>query len=136
MTRRHDHGFTLLEMIVVLVILGLAAGLIMMRGPMHSSRLDADAASRELAASLRLARSRAIAQSRDVALVLGANGYVVDGLPARRIPSDVALSGTAQIRFSPDGSSSGGAIIVQGAASRASIVVDWLTGQVRLSGRR
>ncbi len=136
MKQRRDHGFTLLEMIVVLNILGLAAGLIMTRGPMHSSRLDADAAAHELAASLRLARGRAIAQNRDVAVVLGANGYAVDGVPARWMPSDEVLSGTTQIRFAPDGSSSGGAITVQGPASQVSIAVDWLTGRVRLAGTR
>ncbi len=133
MTQRREAGFTLIEMVIVLVILGLALGLVLARGPMHSSRLDAEAVARELAGSLRLARGRAIAQDRPVALLLAANGYRIDGMAPRQMPPDVALSGNAAISFAPDGSSSGGSISVQGAPARIGIAVDWLTGRVRLA---
>lgn len=132
MTCGRSSGFTLLEMIIVLVILGLALGLVLARGPMHSARLDMEATAREVSGALRLARGRAIAQDRTVAVALASNGYSIDGLPAKLIPPDVTLSGTGAIRFAPDGSSSGGAITVQGPASQIGILVDWLTGQVRL----
>ncbi len=133
MIPRRDAGFTLLEMIVVLAILGLSLVLIMARGPMHSARLDAEATARELAGSLRLARGQAIAQDRRVSVMLEANRYHVDGLATHMIPIDVALSGNAMIGFAPDGSSSGGAVVVQGPTSRIDITVDWLTGQIRLA---
>jgi prepilin-type N-terminal cleavage/methylation domain-containing protein len=70
MNRRGTAGFTLIEMIVVLVVLGLALGLVMTRGPVHSRRLELDATARQVAGALRLARSRAIAEERGVAVVL------------------------------------------------------------------
>jgi general secretion pathway protein H len=136
LNRRVQTGFTLLEMIVVLAILGLALGLVISRGPMHSARLDAEAAARELTAALRVARGRAIAQDRPVAVALAANSYLVDGSAAHRVPADVTLAGNAAIRFDPDGSSSGGTVVVQGAASRVTIAVDWLTGRVAAQGLR
>jgi prepilin-type N-terminal cleavage/methylation domain-containing protein len=53
-------GFTLIEMIVVVVVIGLVLSLFIQRGPMRSPALEARAAANEVAESLRLARSRAI----------------------------------------------------------------------------
>lgn len=131
MNQRRQHGFTLLEMIVVLAILGLALGIVVARGPMHSARLDAEVTARDLTGALRLARGRAIAENRPVAVALAANFYRIDGSAAHRVPADVTLSGNAAIGFAPDGSSSGGTIAVQGPTEQLTIVVDWLTGRVR-----
>ncbi len=128
----HDRasGFTLIEMIVVLVILGLMIGLVVARGPLHSQRLDLEAAARGLAGALRVARGQALAQHRPVVVTVAANAYRVGGAPAHAVPTDVALSGDAAIRFAPDGSSSGGHIAVQAGTTRVGIAVDWLTGRV------
>jgi general secretion pathway protein H len=133
MNRCRESGFTLLEMIIVLVILGLMLALVVTRGPMHSARLDTEAAARELAGALRLARGRAIAQDRSVSIVLTPHTYQVDGLPQHTVPADVALAGNASIRFAPDGSSSGGTLLVQTPTSRTTIVVSWLTGSVEVA---
>ncbi len=133
MNRCRDSGFTLLEMIIVLVILGLMLALVVTRGPMHSARLDTEAAVRELAGALRLARGRAIAHDQSVAVVLTPHSYQVDGLPGHAVPTEVALAGSALIRFSPDGSSSGGTVFVQTPTSRTTIVVSWLTGSVEVA---
>jgi general secretion pathway protein H len=132
MNQLRRDGFTLLEMVVVLVILGLVLGLVIARGPMHSARLDVEAVTRDLAGALRLARSRAMASDRPVAVVLAANYYRTDGSATYRLPADVTLAGNAVIRFAPDGSSSGGSIAVQGTTSRITIAVDWLTGRVHV----
>jgi general secretion pathway protein H len=133
MTRHRQDGFTLIEMIVVLAILALMLGLVIARGPMHSARLDAEAAARELTAALRLARGRAIAEERPVSVALAPDRYQVEGLAAHSVPTDVALSGSSVIRFAPDGSSSGGTIAVRTAKSSVTIVVNWLTGRVELA---
>ena len=135
-----DHGrasgFTLIEMIVVLVILGLMAGLVLARGPLHSQRLDIDVAARGLAGTLRVARGQAIAEHHPVVVAVAANAYRLDRAPLHTVPTDVALSGDATIRFAPDGSSSGGHVAVQGGARRIEIGVDWLTGRVFLTSQR
>ena len=133
MTQRPRNGFTLLEMIIVLVILGLILGIVVARGPMHSARLDAEAAARELAGALRLARGRAIAADQTTAVSLATDRYQIDGLPAHDLPPDVTLTGNSALRFAPDGSSSGGAIAVQTATSRVTVAVSWLTGRVDIS---
>jgi general secretion pathway protein H len=131
----HDraNGFTLIEMIVVLAILGMMIGLVVTRGPLHSQHLDAEAAARGLAGALRVARGQAIAQHRPVVVTVAANGYRVDGEPSHAVPTDVALSGDATIRYAPDGSSSGGTIAVRGGTGRIGVAVDWLTGRVHLT---
>ena len=82
--RRPAGGFTLLEMIIVLVVLALVAGGVVGRGPVHSHALDVRAAVSDMVAALRGARGRAIAGNRAVLVVVnGATGRMtVDGLPA------------------------------------------------------
>ena len=123
-------GFTLIEMIVVLVVLGLVFGLVITRGPMHSATLDARTAAREVAQALRLARSRAIVSDRLVSVR-------IDGLRYQSFPRAVgmaAISPTGQpivsIRFAPNGRSSGARITLAERGSVRYVVVDWLTGRV------
>jgi general secretion pathway protein H len=136
-------GFTLIEMIVVLVVLGLTLGLVLGRGPMHSSALDARMAAREMAQTLRLARSRAIALNRPIAVSLdiAARAVRIDGSPYQALPRAVGVTATTStgeaiagrvvaIRFAPDGSSSGARIALGEGGFVRLIVVDWLTGRV------
>jgi general secretion pathway protein H len=142
-------GFTLIEMIVVLVILGLTLGLVLQRGPMRSPTLDAAMAARQVAQALRLARSRAIALDRPVAVSLNvvAHAMGIDGMPAQPLPPAVGISvatlageaipgGVATVSFAPDGSSSGARIALAERGARQMVVVDWLTGRVRTDAAR
>ena len=131
MKTRQQDGFTLLEVLVVLVILTLMLGLVIAHGPMHSARLDTEATARELASALRLARGRAIAEDRPVAVAMASTVYRIDGSPPHPVPHGVTLAGNAAIRFAPDGSSSGGTVMVEATNARVTIAVDWLTGRVR-----
>ncbi|MBV9248246.1 MAG: prepilin-type N-terminal cleavage/methylation domain-containing protein [Acetobacteraceae bacterium] len=129
-----QRGFTLIEMIVVLAVLGLMLMLVLTHGPAHSERLTLEAATREVAGTLRVARARAIAQNRIVAVRLAPNGFQMDGDTLRLMPPALLLSGPSFIAFQPDGSSSGGSVAVQGGGMRDAIVVDWLTGRIRVGG--
>ena len=119
-------GFTLIEMIVVLVVLGLVLGLVIARGPARSQGLDLSAAAKQVAGMLRLARSRAIAEDRAVAVDFG----------TRRWSDDILVVGDHVINFTPDGGSSGGRIILHGGDRLIAVDVDWLTGRIQIRAGR
>jgi general secretion pathway protein H len=122
-------GFTLIEMIVVIVILALVGGLVMVRQPWYSTGLNTEATVRALGEALRLARSRAIAQNREVTVVTALDGFSVDGGAAWRLPPGEVLSPTRVI-FLPDGGSSGATILLAAGTRRIAVDVNWLTGRV------
>jgi general secretion pathway protein H len=122
-------GFTLIEMIVVIVIMGMVAGLVLTKQPFRSHGLNTSATVRALTNAFRLARSRAIAQDRDVTVVTAPGGFAVDGGAAWALPADEALS-ASQIVFTPDGGSTGATIMLSAGQRRIVMNVNWLTGRV------
>lgn len=139
-------GFTLIELLVSLAILGLALALIAGYKPPWSRGLGLQATAAELAAGLRLARSEAILSNRQVLFDIDLTGHryrIGTGTP-RRLPADLSLelltiSGEAlngregDIRFNPDGSSTGGRISLADGQRRIGVGVDWLTGRVMVA---
>lgn len=134
MTSRHSRrsaGFTLLEMLVVLALLGLALALVAQdRGPGPAMRMRA--AADAVAAALRTARGRAILTDRRITVALDAPMHVlhVQGGPSLNLPAALDVTGTRTIGFAPDGSSSGGRIVLAGGGRRRAVAIDWLTGRV------
>ena len=139
-------GFTILEVIVVLVIGAIAYSLILgvpMRG---ASVYDLKSSARTLASGLRQAQTTAMATWRDTVLTLDmeAKEFVVPGVAdAKRLPqavdlklynaqSEVASEKRGSIRFYPDGSSTGGRITVSAGERKYLVDVDWLTGRVTI----
>jgi general secretion pathway protein H len=142
-------GFTLLELLVVIAILGFALTLIAGYKAPWSSGAALKATAAELASGLRLARSQAILDNRSVALALDLqrrSWRIGDGpphpLPARlsiellTIAGERASARRGDIRFNPDGSSSGGRISIAEDGRRMAIGVDWLTGRVQVADAR
>ncbi len=129
-----QRGFTLLEMLVVLAVLGLTAGLVLTRGPLRSAGLDARMAANQLAGVLRAARSQAIAVDRPVAVTIdGAAGTVQVGAGTPRALAAVLVPPARPIVFAPDGSAAGGRIGVASGPVRKQVAVDWLTGRVSIA---
>lgn len=136
-------GFTLLELLVVLAIIGLMVTLIpgfMLRS---QPQLDVTVAARAIANGLRQARSEAVVQNRSQVFALDVDARVFRSgdRPPVRIDDEIVLSfqtarseileeGVGQIRFFPDGSSTGGQISVSHGAWHAEVRSDWLTGLV------
>ncbi len=141
-----ERGFTLLEIMVVLAVLGLVMGLVLSHGPMRSRTLQTRAVAAEVARVLRGARGQAIASDRPIEVVfdLAEHGLRVDGGRLRTLPPQVALSVVATVaqtygrrlagfRFDPDGSASGGRIELAEGGLRLRVGVDWFTGRVSIT---
>jgi general secretion pathway protein H len=145
--RSLPRGFTLVELLVVLAIAGL---LLAVAPPLISSVMpgvEIKAAARRTAGALRLAREIAIADGRDTAWVIDieTNRYRIDGdhrggsLPAGLEVELVAAEGEMQsdsvgaIRFFPDGSSTGGRVILKRGDGGYQVGVNWLTGRILIA---
>ena len=94
-----DGGFTLIEILAVLTILGLAIGIMAARGPSRSPSLDVRGTADLVAGSLRRARAQAIASNSAVAFQLDPAGYRVGGETPRRLPPGVVVTLGAPIVF-------------------------------------
>ena len=143
--RRRAAGFTLIEILITLTILGLAAVLIVGYRPPWSTSLGLRGTAAELAAGLRFARSEAILRNQPVAFELDLPGHryrvgagPVRGLPARLRLALLTVTGeqrdatTGDIRFNPDGSSTGGRITIADGPHTIAVGVDWITGRVSI----
>src|ERR1700722_11089108 len=87
-------GFTLIEMAVVLVIIGLMLGLVLTHGPMRSRTVEAHAAAEQVVRGLRLARARAIELNRAVlfSLDVDAHDFRIDGATPQPLPGALRLA--------------------------------------------
>jgi general secretion pathway protein H len=139
-----QRGFTLLEMLIVLVVMGLALGLVLAHGPMRSRTLDTRAAAAGVARMLREARGEAIAENRPVQVVVDLPHHAlrIGAGRLRPLPPQLGISVVATaaetlgrtlaaIRFDPDCSATGGHIeLIDPGGLRIQVGVDWLTGRV------
>jgi general secretion pathway protein H len=148
-TTARPNGFTLVELLVVLTVIGLIMALapIAMYSAMPS--LELRTTTRELAAALRSTRSAAIRDNREAALTLDveAGWYRRDGRERqRKIDPEIQLKlltatieaeddSVGRIRFFPDGTSTGGQITLARGEQTYYIVIDWLSGRVQVADR-
>ena len=129
-------GFTLVELLVVLAIIGLTLAIAVPLLARHRGGAALNAAASEIRAAVGEARSTAIAEDRTVVFRGDpGGGYWVDRnhftLPVMNgtQPLRVATLGGAQISFFPSGGSSGGRIVVSSGGGERQIAVDTLTGR-------
>jgi general secretion pathway protein H len=135
-----------MELLVVLAIAALAMSAV---PPLFSAAMpgvEMKAAARRTLTSLRLARELAIRQGTDLALVVDVEARRLE-LPGHRSLSlpgrlDIKLEAADRemiddwrgaIRFFPDGSSTGGRVILASGDSGYQVGVSWLTGRVRMA---
>jgi len=131
----NNAGFTLIETIVVLVILGLALSIVAGFLPRRNATLDLTAATGRVTGALRLARSRAMAEVRPVPFTatLDGHGFRMDNTPVSLGPRVAVVMTQPRILFEPDGSSAGGSLQVIVDGHRRVIRIDWLTGRVAVA---
>ncbi|MFE0759001.1 GspH/FimT family protein [Inquilinus sp. NPDC058860] len=141
--RRPPLGFTLLELLVVLVIMAAAATLVTSSLARPMAKADFRAVRDSLVGELRLARSDAVTTGRETVVALDPRQrwFQRDGGKRHPIPAGVQLdvvsaqeaatteSETA-IRFFPDGESTGGRIRLTADGLPFEVLVHWRTGLV------
>ena len=144
---KREHGFTLLEMMVVLVIAAIAYAVLLSAPLGKASAADLKAAARTLASGLRQAQTTAMATRKDAVLTIDVESreYVttLDTTPRKlaenlelklyAAQSEVSSERRGSIRFYPDGSSTGGRITVASGERKYLVDVDWLTGRVSIN---
>ncbi len=146
LTLHREAGFTLLEMLVVLAIVGglmsVVIALVKPRGEVLALRQ----VSMDIASGLRAARSDAVWKNDETVFSFDAENRLFQGTAGTKIialPTDMAVTletarttGDAntdsRFRFFGDGSSTGGKIVLRGAEKEIRITVEWLTGAVRI----
>jgi general secretion pathway protein H len=141
------NGFTLLEIIIVLVLVILILGLssVFFAGFLPSAK--AAAAGREISGLIRHARSlaRMNMESRSVIIDLDNRTYGIEGLATKSFPPDAVIkiidplsgeivSGKYPIVFSPNSGMSGGTIILSWGKKVIRIELDPIAGAVLLKG--
>jgi general secretion pathway protein H len=132
---RSPGGFTLIELVVVLALIGLSLGVVMPLLGKGVPGTALTAATSEIRAALRTARSTAIAEDRKVLFHADSTGYWLDrrhfSLPAANglDPPRIRGEGGTRIAFFPSGGSSGGRILVGDGSGRREIAVDAISGR-------
>jgi len=134
-------GFTLIEMMAVMLIIAMVAGLAFATLP-GTGRSQLKGVALQTAALFRRERLGAIltARSRQVAIDGRQRAFVGDGGDRVEIPRDVSVDilGVAEewsgeqavVRFLPDGASSGTVVTLSHEGEAYEVRVNWYTGSV------
>jgi len=141
---RH-RGFTLVELMVVLVIIALVMGLVATSMSRSISGAEARTASRKLVSNIRYTRARAIIDKSERVFQVdtGNRSYQAPGRKQVQLPdgvditittarSEITSEAVSGIRFFPDGGSTGGHIELTVNGREYRINVAWLTGEASL----
>ncbi|HEX7339326.1 MAG TPA: GspH/FimT family pseudopilin [Rhodanobacteraceae bacterium] len=142
---RHARGFTLLEMLAVIVLIAIAAAAVSVSVSRGLGAARVRAAGTDIAAALRYTRTQAIVHAKPEVFVVNvaARTWSVPGKSPHKLPAHMRLDVTsaaedqvagkvARIRFFPDGSSTGGHVTLRRGAREWRINVAWLTGAISI----
>ena len=143
---RAIQGFTLVELIIVLVISVLGFAVLGTHISSGNQTTQLQAAARDIASALRYAQGEALITRIpvSVAVNLDNNSYRIsnaDKLYTLPAALDISLvvaqeafdNGEGQIVFFPDGSSTGGRVSLEWGKQLRRIDVNWITGEVTIS---
>lgn len=154
-------GFTLIELVIVLVIIGIASGLVGIMIGRGSGGLEMKTVSKEISSVLRYARSHAVSEKKTYCLVINKEDSVIrlyaakdetenkddeeneekEGLPVltRPLPEDLLISiddddsDVQYMEFFPHGNSSGGTIKLEKENGLTFFIdVNRLTGKIEV----
>ena len=138
-------GFSLVEVIVVMLMLALVASVVAINVTRSLKSTKIRAVSRDLVAAMKYTRGQAIAkgEAQRISFNLQERSYQAPGKKVVKIPADMELGlytadseivddDHASIRFFSDGSSTGGRITLRYKGREWRINVNWLTGEIRV----
>lgn len=134
-----QRGYTLLEMLVVILLISIAAGLLGF-GLQHGLRAAKERqVVGQMVEALRSTRARAIVSSAMQKTVFDLHrlSFQAPGRPQQHWPADMRVTlhtaeqAGAAVEFYPDGSSTGGHLLLANGTRRWRIDIGWLTGSVQ-----
>lgn len=138
-------GFTLVELLVVLVIASLMMALVGTSISRNISGAEMRSAAHQVAASLRYTRTRAILSKSEQLFLVDTEerSYRAADRPTRTLPegmnmelntarSELTSETAGGIRFYPDGGSTGGNVRLEANGRVYQVNVAWLTGEASL----
>lgn len=133
--RREQSGLTLLELLITLSILSLAAGVIVSAINTRSPRYAVHQTAEQLVADLKRARLEAQKTNEPVSVLFADTYYEISGSDLRRTPPngvEIRLTGADEdaITFSTAFAHPGGKITIEKGKASAVVVVHPITGKV------
>lgn len=133
MSATGDEGFTLLEMLVVLAIAAMIAGIGYPRLQGQIAAQEARTAVAAVTAALRAARAQALRSGTEIMVTASPDGHSVQsgGAVVVALPASVLVRMESPIGFHGDGSAREGEITVDGKGRHVRVSVASATGVVR-----
>lgn len=141
--KNRSAGFTIIEMLVVIALIGLMAGLASQVIRSSPSKLRLDQTMRTVCNIMRLSRSRAIATNSETSVIFNFERKIfISPITGETVlPKEVSINlSSASFRdlqgqdgaiiFFPNGGSTGIDMLLRNDQLQASISVNWLTGSV------
>ena len=141
-----DDGMTLVEVLIVLAIIGLTYALVAPNFTSTAKSVAVRTIALDLKNQLAVARAVAIARNRSVAVILDLKQRRYASEADNRWvqwPADLQVSvttardtgddgGLPRLVFFPDGSASGGQVVIGREKQSYTVVVEWLNGHPRI----
>lgn len=143
-------GFTLLELVIVLAILAIVLAVAIPAASPSRQAMALKTNALALTAQMKILRTAAVHRNVEHILLIDVQRnvfWVAGQATARRIAPQLTLhaqmpgqevvdSTTVRFRFFPDGTTSGGAIVLKNGSRAAQVALDWRTGAPQIAWSR
>lgn len=149
MSARSQQGFTLVEMLLVLVILALTAGIATARFSVRNPDDSLQSVAYEIASRCRTARTGAMRTGADQVVLIDLAERVMSGgdkaplqiprtvdVVAETSAAEQPAASVAAVRFLANGSSTGGTVRIASGTQAYAIRISWFTGRVSVEAAR